>query len=146
MTIQSVSLPRYLPPTRLHSDAFREEPAITGLVRLFTPIPRSPERNDTQQRFGPPPPFRRASACPGIDRPVSGLVPVIPGAFTPRPLPHEAVTDQSPSLRLPGVNRLTSLLKQTPCIVLRNERHDTVSILSYQLFTQFSFQYAPFAP
>ena len=146
MTIQSVSLPRYLPPTRLHSDAFREEPAITGLVRLFTPIPRSPERNDTQQRYGPPPPFRRASAYPGIDRPVSGLVPVIPGAFTPRPWPHEAVTDQSPSLRLPGANRLTSLLKQTPCLVLQNERHDTVSALSYLPITRCSFKRAPSAP
>jgi hypothetical protein len=51
LTIQSVALPRAKPRARLHLDAFREEPAISSLVRLFTPNPRSPERYVTQYRY-----------------------------------------------------------------------------------------------
>ncbi len=40
-----------LPQTRLHLDAFREEPAIAGFDRLFTTNPRSPEGFVTHHRY-----------------------------------------------------------------------------------------------
>lgn len=138
MTTQSVSLPHNIPRARLHSYAFREEPAITGLVRLFTPIPRSPERNDTQYRFGPPPPFRRASTCPGIDRPVSGLDSVISGAFTPRPRPSEdgygLVAFALATWRKP-VNHTTKT-NSLPRVSKRTSRHckRTVVLIDHSIF------------
>lgn len=138
MTTQSVSLPHHIPRARLYSDIFREEPAITGLVRLFTPIPSSPKRNDTQQWYGPPPPFRRASAWPGIDRPVSGLVPVISGTFTPRPMLSEdsygLVAFATATWRKP-VNHTTET-NSLPRVSKRTSRHckRKVVLVDYSTF------------
>ena len=84
---QSVTLPRGLPPAGLPCEALRGEPAITGLDWSFAPRPGSGERIARQNPFGPPPGFRPASPCPGLDRPVSGLTAVTPGPFRPRPSP-----------------------------------------------------------
>src|SRR3989304_3039974 len=64
--------PAVRPLPRLSCDSFRGEPAIPGLDWPFTPMPRSIEGFAHQHRFGPPPSFRRASTCPGIDRRDSG--------------------------------------------------------------------------
>lgn len=53
----------------------------------FTPNPRSPERFERQNRFGPPPCFGRASPCPGLDRLASGLPPWTPDEHIPRLAP-----------------------------------------------------------
>lgn len=82
LAFQSVTLPSYLPLTRLYSDTFREEPAITSFVRLFTPNPSSPEGFVTHHRYGPPFYFRRTSPYPGLAQLVSGLNPVTASAFT----------------------------------------------------------------
>lgn len=66
----------------MHFERNQLLPVSLGFSPLF---PDHPSEMILSTGNGPPPPFRRASACPGIDRPVSGLVPVIPGAFTPRP-------------------------------------------------------------
>ena len=65
----------------------RGEPAVTGLDGSFATSPGSSDRIARQDRFGPPPPIQGASAYPGLDRPVSGLAAVTPGAFTPGPWP-----------------------------------------------------------
>jgi hypothetical protein len=87
---RKLSLPKHaisaLPhaPSQLRSacEQFREEPAITGLDWSFAPIPRSSKRFAHQYWFGPPPFFRRASPCPGIDRPASGIQLLTPGERT----------------------------------------------------------------
>lgn len=43
---------------------------------------RSSEGFVAHQPCGPPPPFREASPCPCIDRPVSGIQPMTPGEHT----------------------------------------------------------------
>ena len=83
---QSVTLPRSLPPAGLPCEALRREPAITGLDWSFAPRPGSGERIARQNPFGPPPGFRPASPCPGLDRPVSGLTAVTPGPIRTPPL------------------------------------------------------------
>ena len=84
------ALHRRLPRPRLGCDLLRGEPAITGLDWSFAPTPGSRERTARQHPFGPPPGFRPASPCPGVDRPASGLSPTAPGAFnTPRLPTHK---------------------------------------------------------
>lgn|GEM_PF-543743 len=84
----------------------REEPAVTGLDGSFATSPGSSDRIARQDRFGPPPPIQGASAYPGLDRPVSGLATVTPGAFTPGPSPLRAA-GFSLSLRLRNLNLAT---------------------------------------
>ena len=92
----------------LNYGSFREEPAISSLDWPFTPIPRSEERFARQYPFRPPSLWREISPCPGIDRLVSGLKAVTPGAFTPRPSPKAA--DVLVSLKLRSFNFLVSPL------------------------------------
>ena len=81
------ALPSRPPPGGPGCDPLRGEPAITELDWSFAPRPRSWERIARQNPCGPPPGFRRASPCPGLDRSVSGLTAVTPGPFRPRPTP-----------------------------------------------------------
>lgn len=53
-------------------DPLREEPATTELDWSFAPMPKSEERIARQNPCGPPPGFRPASSCSGIDRSVPG--------------------------------------------------------------------------
>ena len=69
---QLVALPRQQPPGGLGCDPLRGEPAITELDWSFAPRPGSEERIARQNPCGPPPGFRLASPCPGLDRSVSG--------------------------------------------------------------------------
>ncbi len=55
-------------------------------------MPRSTERFARQHRVGPPPPFREASTCLGIDQPASGLTPSTPGEHTPLLTPRGAAS------------------------------------------------------
>ncbi len=57
---------------------FRGEPAIAGFDWPFTTKRRSSERFACHHRFGPPFPFRRTSACPRLDHPASGHIPMTP--------------------------------------------------------------------
>lgn len=66
------ALPHQQPPGRLGWDPLREEPATTELDWSFAPRPKSEERIARQNPCGPPPGFRPASSCPGLDRSVSG--------------------------------------------------------------------------
>jgi hypothetical protein len=76
------ALPHHRSPRRSACEQSREEPAIPRLDWTFTPIPRSTQGFAHHQGVGPPPHFRRASSCPGIDRLASGLAPVTPGERT----------------------------------------------------------------
>lgn len=55
---------------------FRGEPAIAGFDWPFTTKRRSSERFASHHRFGPPSSFRRTSACPRLDHPASGHIPM----------------------------------------------------------------------
>ena len=79
------ALPRGPPPPGLSCETLREELAITGLDWFFAPSPRSTDRIARQDPLGPPPSFRPASPCPGLDRPVSSRTAVTTGPFRPRP-------------------------------------------------------------
>jgi len=81
------SLPRGLPRSGLGCDPLRRELAITGLDWSLAPSPRSKERIARQNPFEPPPDFRLASPCPGLDRPVSSITAVTTGPFRPRASP-----------------------------------------------------------
>ena len=125
---RKLSLPKHaisaLPhaPSQLRSacEQFREEPAITGLDWSFAPIPRSSKRFAHQYWFGPPPFFRKASPCPGIDRPASGIQPLTPGERT---LPLACAAGyRFPYGFVPAY--LTSPMIGTPRINFRIERHD----------------------
>jgi len=94
--------------SELNYGSFREEPAISSLDWPFTPIPRSEERFARQNPFRLPSLWREISPCPGIDRLVSGLKTVTPGAFTPRPLQKAA--DLLVSLQHRSFNFLVSPL------------------------------------
>ena len=69
------------PRSGLGYDPLRGELAITELDWSFAPSPRSEKRIARQHSFGPPPDFRLASPCPGLDRSVSSLTAVTPGPF-----------------------------------------------------------------
>lgn len=94
---------------------------------------------------GPPFYFRKTSSYSRLAQPASGLIPVTSSTFTLCPT-LQAATDLLLSLRLPGLNQLTSLLRQTPCPIFLNGWHDFVIYLSYQLLTKLSFKVAPFKP
>ena len=66
------ALPYPQPPGSLGLDPLREEPATTELDWSFAPRPKSEERIARQNPCGPPPSFRPASSCSGLDRSVSG--------------------------------------------------------------------------
>ncbi len=66
---------------------FRGEPAIAGFDWPFTTKRRSSERFASHHRFGPPFPFRRTSACPRLDHPASGHIPMTPRSSYVVPLP-----------------------------------------------------------
>ena len=66
------ALPYPQPPGSLGLDPLREEPATTELDWSFAPRPKSEERIARQNPCGPPPGFRPASTCSGLDRSVSG--------------------------------------------------------------------------
>lgn len=71
-THQTSSALRDGPPRPTRScEILTREPAITELGWLFTPRPGSEERVARHQPYGLPRAFRRASTCPGLDRPVS---------------------------------------------------------------------------
>jgi hypothetical protein len=94
------ALPRWRPRPRLGYGLLRRELAITELDWSLTPNPRSEERIARQLPFRPPPGFRPASPCPGLDRPVSSFTVMTPGPFRPCPSPHEVAAGLSVSLRL----------------------------------------------
>ena len=79
------ALPRQMPPRRLCCDILRREIAITRLDWSFAPSPRSKDRIARQNPFRPPPGFRPASPCPGLDRLVSILTAMTPSPFRLRP-------------------------------------------------------------
>ena len=81
------ALPRRRPRPGLGCDPLRRELAITGLDWSLAPSPRSGERIARQHPFGPPPGFRLASPCPGLDRPVSSFTAVTPSPFRLRASP-----------------------------------------------------------
>lgn len=66
------ALPRQQAPGSLGWDPLREEPATTELDWSFAPRPKSEERIARQNPCGPPPGFRPASSCSGLDRSVPG--------------------------------------------------------------------------
>jgi hypothetical protein len=63
-------------------------------------MPTSWERFARQHPSGPPPSFRPASPCAGIDRPVSGPMTVTPGPFGTPPLTPRGAAGKSVSLRV----------------------------------------------
>lgn len=67
-------------------------------------MPTSEERFARQHPFGPPPSFRPASPCAGIDRPVSGPMTVTPGPFGTPPLTPCGAAGKSVSLRVRAFN------------------------------------------
>ena len=81
------ALPHRQPRSRLGCDPLWGELAITGLDWSFAPSPRSWERIARQHPFGPPPDFRLASPCPGLDRPVSSLTAMTSDPFRSRASP-----------------------------------------------------------
>jgi hypothetical protein len=99
----------------------RKEPAIPSLDWTITPIPRSTEGFAHHKRVGPPPHFRRASSCPGIDRLASGLPPVTPGERTSCLVNCAHVAFAT----APAFNALTSPLDRTPWPVFQNVLTDT---------------------
>lgn len=66
------ALPYQQPLGALGWDPLREEPATTELDWSFAPRPKSEERIARQNPCGPPPGFRPASSCSGLDRSVPG--------------------------------------------------------------------------
>ena len=84
------ALPRRLPRSGLGCDPLRRELAITRLDWSLAPSPRSEERIAHQNPCGPPPGFRLASPCPGLDRLVSSVTAVTPGPFRLSASPAEA--------------------------------------------------------
>ena len=108
----------------------RGEPAVTGLDGSFATSPGSSDRIARQDRFGPPPPIQGASAYPGLDRPVSGLAAVTPGAFTPGPWPLAGLRA---SRFRSGSETLTSPRRQTPWPVIPDGRHDPAYLLSEKI-------------
>ena len=80
------ALPHRPPPGGPGCNPLRGEPAITELDWSFAPRPGSWERIARQNPCGPPPGFRPASPCPGLDRSVSGLTGVTPGPLRTPPL------------------------------------------------------------
>lgn len=145
MAPQSVTLPSYIPQTRLHQDAFRGEPATARFDRLFTPNPGSPEGMDLTIGSRLPPAFRQASSCPGLDHLASGCILVTSGAFTPRP----TLLSKLRTCRFRFgclLKQLTSPLRHTPCPVFRNGGYDPVIYPSYYWFAPGSFRIEPFGP
>jgi len=69
---------------RKESGIFR---SLTSQSVLYPTSPRSGERIARQHPFGPPPGFRLASPCPGLDRPVSSFTAVTPSPFRLRASP-----------------------------------------------------------
>src|SRR3990170_40945 len=84
------ALPHRLPRSRLVCKLLRRELAITGLDWSLAPIPKSGERIARQHPFEPPPSFRLASPCSGIDRPVSSLATMTPCPFRPSASPAQS--------------------------------------------------------
>ena len=84
------ALPRRQPRLRLGCDPLRRELAISGLDWSLAPSPRSEERIEHQNPCGPPPSFRLASPCPGLDRPASSVTAVTTSPFRLSTLPDEA--------------------------------------------------------
>ncbi len=83
-------------------------------------MPRSTERFARQHRFGPPPPFREASTCLGIDQPASGCAPMTPGEHTPPLTPRGAAGS---CFRYGySLTRLASPSNRTPWPVLQHGR------------------------
>ena len=115
---------------------FRGEPAIAGFDWPFSTKHGSSERFANQHQFGPPFPFRGTSACPRLDHPASGHIPVIPRSSYVVPLLTNA--NRLVTLRLPGFG-LASPLRYTPWPVLQNVRYDSVPQSSYSSLTRCSF-------
>ncbi len=90
---------------------------------------------------GPPRPFRAASPCPGLDRPVSGPAAAAAGPIRTPPLarPLGRAAGVSVSLRLRGLNPLDSPRPRTPRLVFQNERRDPGRPPSYSPVTGVSF-------
>jgi hypothetical protein len=110
------ALPHERPPQRSACEQSRQEPAISSLDWTFTPIPRSTEGFAHHKPVGPPPHFRRASSCPGIDRLASGLPQVTPGEHTALLVNCELVAFAT----APALDALTSPLDRTPWPVFQN--------------------------
>ena len=110
------ALPHELSPQRSACEQSRKEPAISNLDWTFTPIPRSTQGFAHHKGVGPPPHFRRASSCPGIDRLASGLPPVTPGEHTAHLVNCVLVAFAT----APLFHRLTSPLDRTPWPVFQN--------------------------
>ena len=115
---------------------FRGEPAIAGFDWPFTTKRRSSERFASHHRFGPPSSFRRTSACPRLDHPASGHIPMTSRSSYVVPLLTNA--NLLVTLRLPFY-ALASPLRYTPWPVLQNVRYDSVSQSSYSSLTGCSF-------
>ena len=114
---------------------FRGEPAIAGFDWPFTTKRRSSERFVSHYRFGPPSSFRRTSACPRLDHPASGHIPMTPRGSHVVPLLTNA--NLLVALRLPL--RLALPFRYTPWPVLQNVRYDSVPESSYSSLAGFSF-------
>ena len=95
-----------------------------GLLRSFAPTPRSGERTARQHPCGPPPGFRPASPCPGVDRPASGLTAVTPRPIRTPCLPPQGGAHLSVSLRLRWYDhlRLATAVNSPARVSRRNPR------------------------
>jgi hypothetical protein len=91
-----------IPQAGLGCDQLRGERAITSLDKPFTPRPKSTERVARQNPFGPPPSFRLASPCSGLDRLVSRVMGV-----TSRTIHTSPLTRRLRACRFPYVYGLT---------------------------------------
>ena len=130
------ALPHGRPPQRSACEQSRQEPAISSLDWTFTPIPRSTEGFAHHKPVGPPPHFRRASTCPGIDRLASGLPRVTPGERT-APLVSCGLVAFATA---PAFHALTSPLDRTPWPVFQNVPEDAAppSLDGFVAFTPLS--------
>jgi hypothetical protein len=117
MVTPTSALPHRLPRPRLTYELLREEPAISRLDWSFAPIPRSSDGIARHNLFGPPRTFRYASACPGIDRLVSGIRTVTIGRLGPA---ASSPARLSVSLRLRYGSTLSSPLPVTPWPVIQD--------------------------
>ena len=114
------ALPRRLPRSGLGCDPLRRELAITRLDWSLAPSPRSEERIAHQNPCGPPPGFRLASPCPGLDRLVSSVTAVTPGPFRLSASPAEADCAHFGFPALTGFEPLGLPQLQTPRPVFLN--------------------------
>ena len=89
----------------------------------------SSERFADQQRFDPPPNFRRASIWPGIDRRASGPPPLTPSEHTSSLTVNCCGLVGFPSAT--EINSLTSPMIKTPWGIFRNARIDAAHIFAF---------------